>query len=199
MQRTEIHKHSQVPYRIGSKSGKSKTLLLSSLNSRDDSTRVTPALGIYLDDNWKPPIEGYNGVILPKAVTRTYPYVWVDWPDRGVVEDRVIEAIVSLVNQYAVSKDSPVEIACYGGHGRTGTLAAILDVLLGGKRPGEAITRVRSIYCPGAIESRVQFEEVYYWGNEKAPTAPPAKKGGDTGETDWDKIIDEYLRHLGNL
>ena len=45
-----------------------------------------------------------------------------------------------------------VEVACHGGHGRTGTALACLAIL-DGVRPAEAVRYVRQHYHPRAIET----------------------------------------------
>ncbi len=47
---------------------------------------------------------------------------------------------------------------CQGGHGRSGSAAAILMMLLSDYTPLDALTHIRAMHCPRAIESKVQHE-----------------------------------------
>ena len=49
-----------------------------------------------------------------------------------------------------------VEVACYGGHGRTGLVLAVLAALRMGWPADEAVSRLRDAYCHRAVESQSQ-------------------------------------------
>ncbi len=69
---------------------------------------------------------------------------WIRWPDLWLPLDRgVAEQILRLAWHRAA--DERVEIACGGGHGRTGTALACLAVL-DGLAPGDAVAYVRAGY-----------------------------------------------------
>jgi len=61
-----------------------------------------------------------------------------------------------------------VEIACAGGHGRTGTALACLAILDG--IPGaEAVAFVREHYDPHAVETPAQRRYVARWRGQVNP------------------------------
>ena len=70
----------------------------------------------------------------------------------GVLE---IEDLRHVVSYLANVIDIGVEIGCLGGHGRTGTLMALVMVQLGCK-PDKAIKTIRTDYCDKAIETKQQ-------------------------------------------
>ena len=80
------------------------------------------------------------------------PTIFLDWPDMGVLE---IEDLRHVVSYLANVIDIGVEIGCLGGHGRTGTLMALVMVQLGCKAE-EAIKTIRTDYCDKAIETKQQ-------------------------------------------
>src|SRR5579884_3411793 len=74
-----------------------------------------PDFGLYLDPAWAP----------------TWPAVLLDWPDLGVPTDRA-EADRQIRAAYERAKAGErVEVACIGGHGRTGTVLACMAILAG--------------------------------------------------------------------
>jgi protein-tyrosine phosphatase len=94
---------------------------------------------MYLDPAWAP----------------SWPHVIIDWPDFGIPSDRV-----SLVNEInglldRARRGEIVEIGCLGGHGRTGTLLAILAVRAG-EPASSAVAWVRHQYCHDAVETDQQ-------------------------------------------
>jgi rhodanese/phosphatase family protein len=76
---------------------------------------------------------------------------WLRWPDFWLPRSRV-EARAALGEAWARAETERVEIACGGGHGRTGTALACLAVLDG--VPGEeAVDFVRRRYDARAVET----------------------------------------------
>jgi len=76
---------------------------------------------------------------------------WLGWPDFGLPSDPAAAAD-AFREAWARAAAERVEIACAGGHGRTGTALACLAVLDG--LPGrQAITYIREHYDPHAIET----------------------------------------------
>jgi protein-tyrosine phosphatase len=76
---------------------------------------------------------------------------WVRWPDFRLPADRGA-AREALREAWARAAGERVEVACAGGHGRTGTALACLAVLDG--VPGrEAVAYVREHYAPRAVET----------------------------------------------
>jgi protein-tyrosine phosphatase len=76
---------------------------------------------------------------------------WLHWPDFGVPGDGR-EAAARIVAAFHRAKSGDVvEVRCYGGTGRTGTMLACMAVLAG-VAPDEAIAWVRREYRPRAVE-----------------------------------------------
>jgi protein-tyrosine phosphatase len=76
---------------------------------------------------------------------------WLEWPDFGLPSDRAAVAD-ALREAWARAGTERVEIACAGGHGRTGTALACLAVLDG--IPGrQAVGYVREHYAARAVET----------------------------------------------
>jgi hypothetical protein len=94
---------------------------------------------------------------------------WLNWPDFRLPADEadVLPALTEA-RQRAVAER--VEIACAGGHGRTGTALACLAILDG--VPGtEAVAFVREHYDPHAVETPGQRRYVAQW-SAPCPTEP---------------------------
>jgi hypothetical protein len=85
----------------------------------------------------------------PPAVT--WEARWLRWPDFGLPADPAA-AEAALREAWERAAAERVEIACAGGHGRTGTALACLAVLDG--VPGrEAVRYVRAHYAARAVET----------------------------------------------
>lgn len=76
---------------------------------------------------------------------------WLRWPDFALPSDRATTA-AALREAWARAADERVEIACWGGNGRTGTALACLAVL-DGVPAGEAVAYVREHYSRRAVET----------------------------------------------
>jgi Protein-tyrosine phosphatase len=102
-----------------------------------------PDFGLYLDERWRDDPEV------------SWPFRLIDWPDFGLPADEadVFEAVVDLHRR--ARGGELVEIACYGGVGRTGTVLGCLTVL-GGVPAPEAVAWVREHYHPSAVETQAQ-------------------------------------------
>ena len=102
-----------------------------------------PDFALYLDPRW----DGDPQV--------TWPHRLIDWPDFGLPADEtdVFAAIDDLHRRAGAAE--LVEVACYGGVGRTGTVLACLAVL-GGVPAPEAVGWVRTHYHPSAVETAEQ-------------------------------------------
>lgn len=83
---------------------------------------------------------------------------WVRWPDfwLPVNED---EAVAALQEAWLRAEYQRVEIACWGGRGRTGTALACIAVL-DGVPAREAVPFVREQYHPRAVETPWQRKYV---------------------------------------
>jgi len=101
-----------------------------------------PDYGLYLDPMWTP----------------EWPAEHLDWPDFGVPKQHAL-ADASIHRAWdEARKGKNVEVACVGGHGRTGTVLACMAVLAG-IRPEDAVTWVRERYCERAVQEPAQA----YW------------------------------------
>lgn len=97
-------------------------------------------------------------------------HVRINWPDYSTpaIGARSFAALFNDLK--AIEGD--VLIACTGGHGRTGTLAAILiglSGIAGGRNP---IKYLREIYCERAVENDSQIDFVYKCCNFDPTTDP---------------------------
>jgi hypothetical protein len=102
-----------------------------------------PDFAMYLDERWAADPEV------------TWPFELVAWPDFGLPEDEA--DVFDLVRQLhgRVVAGELVEVACYGGLGRTGTILGCLAVVAG-VHAGAAVEWVRSHYDDRAIETSEQ-------------------------------------------
>jgi len=78
----------------------------------------------------------------------------VHWPDYGTC-DLVAEDWNALGAEIHDQKE--VLILCQGGHGRTGSAAAIVLTMLSKCKGEEAVKFVREVYCKRAVESKEQL------------------------------------------
>jgi len=98
---------------------------------------LDPQFGVYLLGNQAPAVEWES--------------TWVRWRDFWLPSDREAfrDVLTGLLER---APSERVEIACYGGRGRTGTAMACLAVLDG--VPGDqAVDYVRRHYCHRAVET----------------------------------------------
>lgn len=102
----------------------------------------TPDFGLYLDPLWSP----------------WWPAVLLDWPDFGVPTNRdTADGEIRAAFARARAGER-VEVACVGGHGRTGTVLACMAILAG-VPPSEAVSWLRGTYCERAVQEPAQ----QYW------------------------------------
>jgi len=150
-----------------------------SAKNEDYTKEPTPQLGIYLTHSWASTFAYFIGcgITPPKEEGVLWPFVAADWPDMGVLPANEQSALLDFTIKN-IKAGKRVEIACMGGHGRTGTLLAMLRVLLGKMEPKEAIESLRADYCNKVVEGSKQIEAVYKLAGVpfKEDTAPkPAK------------------------
>jgi protein-tyrosine phosphatase len=104
-----------------------------------------PDFAVYLDDRWADDPEV------------TWPYRMIDWPDFGVPSDESeLFRVIREVHERAKSGEL-IELACYGGIGRTGTVLSCL-VVCAGVPPERAVEWVREHYDVRAVETDAQGE-----------------------------------------
>ena len=87
---------------------------------------------------------------------------WVRWPDFWVPADPPYAKSV-LLETLRRAEGERVEVACFGGVGRTGTALACLAVL-DGVPCDEAVGHVREHYDPHAVETPWQRRFVRRFG-----------------------------------
>ena len=81
----------------------------------------------------------------------TWPHEWITWPDFLLPRDSET-AQRQIRNLHERAKTETVEVACYGGAGRTGTVMACLAVL-SGVPADDAVAWVRAHYHERAVET----------------------------------------------
>lgn len=88
--------------------------------------------------------------------------IHLDWDDRQAppVYVEFWPALVVKLEAEAAALKRPLKVLtiCQGGHGRSGSSLTILMMLWSDYSPLDAITHLRAIHCPRAIESKVQHE-----------------------------------------
>ena len=110
-----------------------------------------PAFGVYLLGR-RPPAVPWESC-------------WLRWPDFRLPADKpgVLPVLTEAWQRAATER---VEVACTGGHGRTGTALACLAILDGIPSTG-AVAFVREHYDPHAVETRGQRRYVARWQAER--------------------------------
>ena len=104
-----------------------------------------PDWAVYLDERW---------VGDPDV---TWPYRIIEWPDMGLpINEAEIYEVVLDIHEHAINRQL-VEIACYGGIGRTGTVLSCLAITAG-TAPTRAVDWVREHYDQRAVETDDQYE-----------------------------------------
>ncbi len=96
-----------------------------------------PTFGLYLLGSRPPEVEWESR--------------WVRWPDFWLPADRTV-AVAALLEALQRTRHERVEIACWGGRGRTGTALAMLAVL-DGVPADRAVAYVRERYSRHAVET----------------------------------------------
>lgn len=112
-----------------------------------------PNVGVYLSSDW------LIGQAAGPPEFQEMKSLYVGWPDFGAIGLDLLTK-VALWTQTQIEDGGKVEIACYGGHGRTGTLVAALAII-SGKTAKEAIFDLRRDYCYLSIEGVMQENLLY--------------------------------------
>jgi hypothetical protein len=106
-----------------------------------------PSLGVYLLGRRPPAV--------------TWDSRWIRWPDfRLPADDDAMRQIMAETWRRAAAER--VEVACAGGHGRTGTALACLAIL-DGIPNRDAVAYVREHYDRHAVETSDQHRYVARW------------------------------------
>ncbi|MGH3889230.1 MAG: protein-tyrosine phosphatase family protein [Pseudonocardiaceae bacterium] len=112
-----------------------------------------PDFGLYLG---RPPDQPRRGLFPHRRGWQPdWPADWIDWPDfRTPRHDQL--AAATIEHAYLLARAGQrVEVACWGGTGRTGTVIACMAILAG--QPVEdAVTWTRHHYRPRAVETPSQ-------------------------------------------
>jgi protein tyrosine phosphatase len=99
----------------------------------------------------------------------TWPFRLIGWEDFGLPVDEA-EVFTAIADLYRRAQAGElVEVACYGGVGRTGTVLGCLTVLAG-VEPSDAVAWVRGHYHPSAIETSEQEQFIARFA--KSPSGP---------------------------
>lgn len=91
------------------------------------------------------------------------------WPDYGLPWDD-LDAGTAFHQAWERAAGERVEVACWGGKGRTGTALACLTVL-DGLPAAQAVTFVREHYHPLAVETPDQESYVARFSNPQASSS----------------------------
>ena len=114
---------------------------------------ASPDFGIYLLGR-RPPVFSWESR-------------WLRWPDFGLPADQAaVQA--TLTEAWQRAGIERVEIACAGGHGRTGTALACLAIL-DGVPSWDAVAFVRENYDPHAVETFWQRRYVTQFRAGRSP------------------------------
>lgn len=91
-------------------------------------------------------------LVLAAGPVPDWPYRAVRWPDFWIPLDRS-DALAALREALDRARAGErVEVACFGGSGRTGTALAAMAILDGMPR-ADAVPWVRAVYRPRAVET----------------------------------------------
>jgi hypothetical protein len=95
----------------------------------------------------------------------TWPKEWITWPDFLLpVHPKAARASIVALHERAKAGEN-VEVACYGGAGRTGTVMACLATLAG-VPAGDAVAWVRENYNERAVETPWQRRWVGWFARQ---------------------------------
>ena len=133
-----------------------------------------PDLGVYLSMSWHEALTGMMSVGIPCPIKWDWPFITVEWGDYSLPDSWVLNQLLTFVVG-KIKSGQRIEIGCMGGHGRTGTLLAMLQVEIGGMTAKAAIDTIRRDYCDEAIEGYAQEESIYELADEEAPERPVIK------------------------
>jgi hypothetical protein len=91
-----------------------------------------------------------------------WPADWIDWPDfRTPRDDQSAAAAIHRAYLFARAGQR-VEVACWGGTGRTGTVIACMAILAG-HPAADAVNWTRQHYRPRAVETRGQRRWIHWF------------------------------------
>ena len=145
--------HHMVPFTFESKnSNNSYTVHLTGSSSLKSTPTVSemPTVGVYLDDGW---FQGRLASNTSHDLDLSQPAtLYVGWPDLGVINVDILSQAVGWTLPYMHNKQDIIEIACIGGHGRTGTFLGAL-MITEGWSVADATKYIHENHCSKAIET----------------------------------------------
>ena len=128
-----------------------------------------PTVGVYLYDGWMSlnSVWTNDGTVVRQSEIEEEDgsndleirKMYVEWGDMKGIPQSTLSIILRYVCK-AIESGEDVEIACLGGHGRTGTLAAAVCMKYG-MGVKESIEHVRGTYCNEAIETGEQVDMLF--------------------------------------
>lgn len=124
-----------------------------------------------------------HGLYADKCWSPVHRNEFIAWPDFGIPTDLEI-ALDQIWEAHDRAKyyEEKVQIGCIGGHGRTGTILAIMAIIAsdGQMTADDAIKFARTDYCHKAIETPMQEWFVDYakwhWFGEEGSEPPEEPK-----------------------
>lgn len=161
--KTCTHKHHEVKLFDGT------PIYCSAVRDKGPEGIKNPDFGLYADSSWRP----------------LWRNEFITWPDYNIPTNEEM-GLTQIFEAYQRAKNGEmVEIGCIGGHGRTGTILAIMYIAsaegaIDGK---QAYDFVKQNYCSHAIESSIQewyikYASAYWYGTEMPEKPKPAETGG---------------------
>ena len=130
-----------------------------------------PDAAVYLDRSWLSHLGGIVSAGIDAPIEPWWPFIIADWTDQGALNADYYAALVDRIIGM-LEAGQRVEIACQGGHGRTGTLIAGVLAKVEGLGAQAAIDSLRKRYCGHVVESHAQVTQIYTFLGEKPPTKP---------------------------
>lgn len=148
-----------------------------------------PHFGVYAASSWTPGCIAFT----------------INWQDMGFpkIPLEQLDWALDTALSYAQERDEKVEFGCIGGHGRTGTMLALL-VLRTSELDGEAAVKyVRDNYCKEAIEGYKQEWLVRYmharYNNLPEPEfAPPPVQTWSGSTTVAKSVVQKVVEKVGS-
>lgn len=140
-----------------------------------DASKITtpPGFGLYADSMW-----------LTYAKWRNE---FISWPDGQIPRDKDV-ALVQIEDALKrAQKGEDIDLGCIGAHGRTGTILAIMYLIVtkGKKTPEECMKFVWENYCEHAIETKIQEWYISYASGVYYKTPVPEKPATASYNYNW--------------
>ena len=91
---------------------------------------------------------------------KVQPHIIIDWEDKEGCPPKILKWLLRNLKS-RIKDNKRIEISCVGGHGRTGSLIALLIGEIEQLTPKKAIQAVKDRYCIKAVESQAQINQIY--------------------------------------